>query len=112
MAVGARHVTFFEIGQGAILLAAGLAIGLGASFICVPVFRFVVWSQRHRSVDIYDYSRASVAGALLASLCSPAARDKVDPLEDTHRHHCELFSHRTTNERASFHSFVFGRKGT
>ena len=59
---------------------AGLAVGLVASLLHAFVVEFVVWSERHRSIDVHGHSGGSVAGGVICLLCSCAARDKVDPL--------------------------------
>ena len=79
MALGAQRRDIFQLvlGQGAILLAAGIAIGLARLFhLRAFVLKFVVRSQRHRSFDIHSYSSTAVACGFVGLLCSCPARHK------------------------------------
>jgi putative ABC transport system permease protein len=83
MALGAGHRDIFRlvIGQGAVLLAAGLGIGLGASFICARLFSSLFFGIS--AIDPLTFMFTPVLLSLAAFLACyvPARRaTKVDPL--------------------------------
>jgi putative ABC transport system permease protein len=83
MALGARHRDIFRlvIGQGAVLLAAGLAIGLGASFICARLFSSLLFGISATDPLTFVLTPALLSLAALLACYLPARKaTKVDPL--------------------------------
>ena len=83
MALGARHRDIFRLvlGQGALLLAAGLAIGLGVSFICARVFSSLLFEISPTDPLTFMITPALLSLAALLACYLPARRaTKVDPL--------------------------------
>jgi putative ABC transport system permease protein len=83
MALGARHRDIFRliIGQGAILVAAGLAIGLGASFLCARLFSSLLFGVSAADPLTFMVTPALLSLAALVACYVPARRaTKVDPL--------------------------------
>ena len=83
MALGARHHDIFRlvIGQGAVLLAVGLAIGLGASFICARLLASLLFGISATDPLTFMFTPALLSVAALLACYLPARRaTKVDPL--------------------------------
>jgi putative ABC transport system permease protein len=83
MALGARQRDIFRliIGQGALLLAAGLAIGLGASFICARLLSSLLFGISATDPLTFIFTPALLSVAALLACYVPARRaTKVDPL--------------------------------
>jgi putative ABC transport system permease protein len=83
MALGAGHRDIFRlvIGQGAILVAAGLAIGLGASFLCARLFSSLLFGISAADPLTFMVTPALLSLAALVACYIPARRaTKVDPL--------------------------------
>ena len=83
MALGARQHDIFRLvlGQGALLLAAGLAIGLGASFICARLFSSLLFGISATDPYVFMITPAVLSVAALLACYIPARRaTKVDPL--------------------------------
>lgn len=83
MALGARHSDIFRLvlGQGALLLAAGLAIGLGVSFICVRLFSSLLFEISPTDPLTFIITPAVLSLAALLACYIPARRaTRVDPL--------------------------------
>ena len=83
MALGARHRDIFRlvIGQGAVLLTVGLAIGLGASFICARLFASLLFGISASDPLTFMFTPALLSVASLLACYLPARRaTKVDPL--------------------------------
>lgn len=83
MALGARQHDIFRLvlGQGALLLAAGLAIGLGASFICARLFSSLLFETSATDPLTFMITPALLSLAALLACYVPARRaTKVDPL--------------------------------
>ena len=83
MALGARHHDIFRLvlGQGALLLAAGLAIGLGVSFICARLFSSLLFEISPTDPLTFMITPALLSVAALLACYIPARRaTKVDPL--------------------------------
>ena len=83
MALGAQHGDIFRlvIGQGAVLLAAGLAIGLVASFICARLFSSLLFGISATDPLTFMFTPALLSLAALLACYVPARRaTKVDPL--------------------------------
>ncbi|HKU73504.1 MAG TPA: ABC transporter permease [Pyrinomonadaceae bacterium] len=83
MALGARQHDIFRLvlGQGALLLAAGLAIGLGVSFICVRLFSSLLFEISPTDPLTFMVTPALLSLAALLACYIPARRaTKVDPL--------------------------------
>jgi putative ABC transport system permease protein len=83
MALGARHRDIFGpvLGQGALLLAAGLAIGLGASFICARLFSSLLFGISATDPLTFIITPALLSLSALLACYVPARRaTKVDPL--------------------------------
>lgn len=83
MALGARQRDIFRLvlGQGALLLAAGLAIGLGVSFICVRLFSSLLFEISPTDPLTFLVTPALLSLAALLACYIPARRaTKVDPL--------------------------------
>lgn len=83
MALGARQRDIFRLvlGQGALLVAAGLAIGLGVSFICVRLFSSLLFEISPTDPLTFMITPALLSLAALLACYIPARRaTKVDPL--------------------------------
>ncbi|HEX7330248.1 MAG TPA: ABC transporter permease [Pyrinomonadaceae bacterium] len=83
MALGARQRDIFRLvlGQGALLLAAGLVIGLGASFICARLFSSLLFETSATDPLTFMLTPALLSVAALLACYIPARRaTKVDPL--------------------------------
>ncbi len=83
MALGARHGDIFRlvIGQGALLLAIGLAIGLGASFICARLLSSLLFGISATDPLTFMFTPALLSAAALLACYVPARRaTKVDPM--------------------------------
>ncbi len=83
MALGAKHRDIFRlvIGQGAILVAVGLAIGLGASFLCARLFSSLLFGISAADPLTFVVTPALLSLAALVACYVPARRaTKVDPL--------------------------------
>ena len=83
MALGARHRDIFRVvlGQGALLLAAGLAIGLGASFLCAHLFSSLLFEISPIDPLVFMITPALLSVAALLACYIPARRaTRVDPL--------------------------------
>ena len=83
MALGARQRDIFRLvlGQGALLLAAGLVIGLGASFICARLFSSLLFETSATDPLTFMITPALLSLAALLACYVPARRaTKVDPL--------------------------------
>ena len=83
MALGARHRDIFRLvlGQGALLLGAGLAIGLGASFICARLFSSLLFEISPTDPLTFMITPALLSVAAMLACYIPARRaTKVDPL--------------------------------
>ena len=83
MALGARHRDIFRlvIGQGAVLVVVGLAIGLGASFICARLFSSLLFGISATDPLTFLFTPALLSLAALLACYIPARRaTKVDPL--------------------------------
>ncbi len=83
MALGARQRDVFRLvlGQGALLLAVGLAIGLGASFICARLFSSLLFETSPTDPLTFMITPALLSLAALLACYVPARRaTKVDPL--------------------------------
>ena len=83
MALGAQRRDIFQLvlGQGALLLAAGLAIGLVASFICTRLFSSLLFGVSATDPLTFMITPALLSLAALFACYVPARRaTKVDPL--------------------------------
>ncbi|HEU4934284.1 MAG TPA: FtsX-like permease family protein, partial [Pyrinomonadaceae bacterium] len=83
MALGARRHDIFRLvlGQGALLLAAGLAIGLGVSFICARLFSSLLFEISPTDPLTFMITPALLSVAAMLACYIPARRaTKVDPL--------------------------------
>jgi putative ABC transport system permease protein len=83
MALGARQRDIFQLvlGQGALLLAVGLAIGLGASFISARLFSSLLFGVSATDPLTFMITPALLSLAALLACYVPARRaTKVDPL--------------------------------
>jgi putative ABC transport system permease protein len=83
MALGARQRDIFRLvlGQGALLLAAGIVIGLGASFICARLFSSLLFETSATDPLTFMITPALLSLAALLACYVPARRaTKVDPL--------------------------------
>lgn len=83
MALGARQRDIFRLvlGQGTILLATGLAIGLIASFICARLFSTLLFGVSATDPLTFMITPALLSLAALLACYVPARRaTKVDPL--------------------------------
>jgi putative ABC transport system permease protein len=83
MALGARRPDIFQlvIGQGAILLVIGLAIGLGASFICARLFSSLLFGISATDPLTFLFTPVLLSLAAFLACYVPARRaTKVDPL--------------------------------
>ncbi len=83
MALGASHQDIFRLvlGQGATLLAVGLAIGLGASFVCARLFSSLLFGVSATDPLTFMITPALLSLAALLACYVPARRaTKVDPL--------------------------------
>ena len=83
MALGARQRDIFRLvlGQGALLLAAGLVIGLGVSFICARLFSSLLFETSATDPLTFMITPALLSLAALLACYVPARRaTKVDPL--------------------------------
>ena len=83
MALGARHrdILRLVLGQGALLLTAGLAIGLGVSFICARLFSSLLFEIRPTDPLTFLITPVLLSLAALLACYIPARRaTKVDPL--------------------------------
>ncbi|HEX5886582.1 MAG TPA: ABC transporter permease [Pyrinomonadaceae bacterium] len=83
MALGAQRRDIFQLvlGQGALLLAAGLAIGLGGSFICTRLFSSLLFGVSATDPLTFIFTPALLSLAALFACYVPARRaTKVDPL--------------------------------
>lgn len=83
MALGARHRDIFRlvIGQWAMLVAIGLAIGLGASFLCARLFSSLLFGISASDPLTFMVTPALLSVAALVACYVPARRaTKVDPL--------------------------------
>ena len=83
MALGAQHrdILRLVLGQGALLLAAGLAIGLGASFICARLLSSLLFGISTTDPLTFIITPALLSLAALLACYIPARRaTKVDPL--------------------------------
>ena len=83
MALGAGHRDIFRLvlGQGAVLLAAGVAIGLGVSFICVRLFSSLLFEVSPTDPLTFIVTPALLSLAAFLACYIPARRaTKVDPL--------------------------------
>jgi len=83
MALGAQRRDIFQLvlGQGALLLAAGLAIGLVASFICTRLFSSLLFGVSATDPLTFMITPALLTLAALIACYVPARRAcKVDPL--------------------------------
>jgi hypothetical protein len=83
MALGARHGDIFRlvIGQRALLLAVGLAIGLGASFICARLLSSLLFGISAIDPLTFMFTPALLSVAALLACYVPARRaTKADPM--------------------------------
>ena len=83
MALGARQGDIFRLvlGRGALLLAAGLAIGLGASFVCARLFSSLLFGVSAGDPLTFMITPALLSLAALLACYVPARRaTKVDPM--------------------------------
>jgi putative ABC transport system permease protein len=83
MALGARQRDIFRLvlGQGALLLAAGIVIGLGASFICARLFSSLLFETSATDPLTFMITPALLSLAALLACYIPARRaTRVDPL--------------------------------
>lgn len=83
MALGAQRRDIFQLilGQGALLLAAGVAIGLVASFICTRLFSSLLFGVSATDPLTFLLTPALLSLAALFACYIPARRaTKVDPL--------------------------------
>ena len=83
MALGARQrdIVRLVIGQGATPLAIGLAIGLGASFVCARLFSSLLFGISATDPLTFLFTPALLSLAALLACYVPARRaTKVDPL--------------------------------
>jgi putative ABC transport system permease protein len=83
MALGARQRDIFRLvlGQGALLLAAGIVIGLGASFICARLFADLLFETSATDPLTFMITPALLSLAALLACYIPARRaTRVDPL--------------------------------
>ena len=83
MALGARHRDIFRLvsGQGAMLGAIGLPIGLGASFLCARLFSSLLFGISASDPLTFMVTPALLSVAALVACYVPARRaTKVDPL--------------------------------
>ena len=83
MALGAQRRDIFQLvlGQGALLLAVGLAIGLVASFICTRLFSSLLFGVSATDPLTFMMTPALLSLAALFACYVPARRaTKVDPL--------------------------------
>ena len=83
MALGAQRRDIFQLvlGQGALLLAVGLAIGLVASFICARLFSSLLFGVTATDPLTFMITPALLSLAALLACYVPARRaTKVDPL--------------------------------
>ena len=83
MALGAQRRDIFQLvlGQGALLLAAGLAIGLVASFICTRLFSSLLFGVSATDPLTFMITPTLLSLAALIACYVPARRAcKVDPL--------------------------------
>src|SRR5688500_17440798 len=83
MALGAGHrdILHLVIGQGAVLVAAGLAIGLGASFICTRLFSSLLFGISATDPLTFIVTPVLLSLAALLACYVPARRaTKVDPM--------------------------------
>lgn len=83
MALGARQRDIFQLvlGQGTILVATGLAIGLVASFICARLFSSLLFGVSATDPLTFMITPALLSLAALLACYVPARRaTKVDPL--------------------------------
>ena len=83
MALGARHsdIARLVLGQGAALVAAGLVIGLGASFICARLFSSLLFGISATDPLTFMITPALLSLVALLACYIPARRaTKVDPL--------------------------------
>src|SRR5918995_845860 len=83
MALGAQRRDIFQLvlGQGALFLAAGLAIGLIASFICTRLFSSLLFGVSATAPLTFMITPALLSLAAMFACYVPARRaTKVDPL--------------------------------
>ena len=83
MALGAQRRDIFQLvlGQGALLLAAGLAIGLVASFICTRLFSSLLFGVSATDPLTFMITPALLSLAALIACYVPARRaTRVDPM--------------------------------
>ena len=83
MALGAQRRDIFQLvlGQGAVLPAAGLAIGLVASFICARLFSSLLFGVSATDPLTFMVTPVLLSLAALFACYVPARRaTKVDPL--------------------------------
>ena len=83
MALGARQQDIFRlvIGQGAVLVAVGVAIGLGASFICARLFSSLLFGISATDPLTFMFTPVLLSLTALLACYVPARRaTKVDPL--------------------------------
>ena len=83
MALGARGHDIFRLvlGQGALLLGAGLAIGLGVSFICARLFSSLLFEISPTDPLTFMITPALLSVAAMLACYIPARRAlRVDPL--------------------------------
>jgi putative ABC transport system permease protein len=83
MALGAQRRDIFQLvlGQGAVLLAAGIAIGLVASFICARLFSSLLFGVSATDPLTFMVTPVLLALAALLACYVPARRaTRVDPL--------------------------------
>ena len=83
MALGARQRDILQLvlGQGAVLLAVGLAIGLAASFICARLFSSLLFGVSATDPLTFMFTPALLSLAALLACYIPARRaTKVDPM--------------------------------
>ena len=83
MSLGAQRSDIFQLvlGLGALLLAAGLAIGLVGSFICTRLFSSLLFGVSATDPLTFIFTPALLSLAALFACYVPARRaTKVDPL--------------------------------
>jgi len=83
MALGARQRDIFRLvlGQGALLLAVGIVIGLGASFICARLFSSLLFETSATDPLTFMVTPALLSLAALLACYVPARRaTRVDPI--------------------------------
>ena len=83
MALGAGHrdILHLVIGQGAVLVAVGLSIGLGASFICTRLFSSLLFGISATDPLTFIVTPVLLSLAALLACYVPARRaTKVDPM--------------------------------